>query len=246
MNRLPQGVIPLIWGYEADSPFSQQSARVAQAGFADSYYVAPGAGTWNSFGGRLDVARANIQNAATAGQLNRARGLLLTAWGDNGHHQPTPTLFPPLILAAQAAWGAELADASTLAETIDTLFYPAEPAGSGQALCALARIDGMLPQPAPPSSFLHRAFFCAEDELETLLQLTTQAQLHATLEELNGICTHRIDPEIQLGIDLNRQALERCLGMDFTDTRAALTQRFRAQWLRHSRAGGLEESLGYF
>ncbi len=246
VGQLPQGVTPVIWGYEADSPFTEHCPIVADAGFAGSYYVAPGAGTWNSFGGRLDVARANIQNAATAGRANQAKGLLLTAWGDNGHHQPNPTLFPALILAAQAAWGSELADDTQLAETIDTLFYPNEPQVNGKAICQLGRIDGMLPQPAPPSSFLHRAFFCTDNELAELLSLTSTEQLQVTLNSLNSIRADGIDPELQLGIALNRHALERCLGIEFSDTRESLSQRFGKQWLRRSRSGGLEESLGYF
>lgn len=246
VGQLPEGVTPVIWGYEADSPFDEQCKVVSDAGFANSFYVAPGAGTWNSFGGRLDVARANIQNAATAGRLNQAQGLLLTAWGDNGHHQPNPTIFPALILAAQAAWGHELADDALLAEATDALFYPDGPSGNGQALCALGYIDGMLPQPAPPSSFLHRAFFCQEDALSDLLNLSSTKQLQATLDALEQIPSTQIDPEIQMGIDFDRHALERCLGLEPSDARESLAKRFQERWLERSRPGGLEESLSYF
>lgn len=246
VRELPHRLTPVIWGYEADSPFPKQCKIVSDAGFANSYYTAPGAGNWNSFGGRLDVARANIRNAATAGQHNQAKGLLLTAWGDNGHHQPNPTLFPALILAAQAASGCELANDDLLAETIDALFYPNASSGNGLALCKLGQIDSMLPQPAPPSSFLHRAFFCTDAELETLLALTDTVQLQATLDALDAIPNAQIDPEIQLGIDLNRHALERCLRIHFSNTRESLKQRFKEQWHRRSRPGGLDESLGYF
>ena len=134
--QLPKNVTPVIWGYEADSPFPEQCRIVSKAGFEGNFYVAPGAGNWNSFGGRLDVARANITLAAKAGAANGARGLLLTAWGDNGHHQPWPTLFPALIMAAQAAWGCPI-DEVALPDQIDHLFYPAAPAGHGAAICAL-------------------------------------------------------------------------------------------------------------
>ena len=246
VSQLPQGVTPVIWGYEADSPFPEQCQVVADAGFENSYYVAPGAGTWNSFGGRLDVARSNIENAASAGKRNLAQGLLLTAWGDNGHHQPNPTLFPSLILAAQAAWGHALCNDAQLADVIDRLFYPDEPKGNGRALCTLGHIDGTLPQPAPPSSFLHRAFFGNEDELNELVKLVSQEQLQAILEALEEVPTAQIDPEIQLGIDLDRYALERSLGIDFSKTRSSLKERFQELWLKRSRPGGLEESLGNF
>ena len=44
-SELPKGVIPVIWGYEADSPFAEQCRIVDEAGFRAQFYVAPGAVT---------------------------------------------------------------------------------------------------------------------------------------------------------------------------------------------------------
>ena len=71
--QLPKNVTPVIWGYEADSPLSEHCRIVAQAGFENNFYVAPGAGNWNSFSGRLDVAEANIKLAAQEGPANMAQ-----------------------------------------------------------------------------------------------------------------------------------------------------------------------------
>jgi hypothetical protein len=241
--ELPQHVIPVIWGYEADSPFAEQCSIVADAGFRERYYVAPGAGNWNSFSGRLDVAEANIHLAAEQGQAHGARGLLLTAWGDNGHHQPWLSLYPALIIAAAEAHGHSLNEAE-LADTIDHLFYPEQAAGHGKAICALGRIDAMLPQPAPPNSLLHSAFFADEAELNKAIRpLTNEAALKQCATALEAIPTAGLDPEIALAVRLNRSGLERCLGSETSESRAALTADFANQWRRHSRAGGLEESL---
>ena len=167
--ELPEGVIPVIWGYEADSPFAEQCRVVAEAGFANRYYVAPGAGNWNSFSGRLDVAEANIRLAAECGHAHGARGLLLTAWGDNGHHQPWLSLYPALVLAAAAAHGQQL-NRADLSDWIDQYFFPQRPAGHGAAICALGAVDSLLPQPAPPNSFLHSAFFASQPDVEKKLR----------------------------------------------------------------------------
>ena len=111
---------------------------------------------------------------------------------------------------------------------------------------ALGHIDTMLPQPAPPSSFLHRAFFCKDEALDPLLKLTNPKQLKLTLETLNAIQLERMDPETQVAVELNRHALERCLGLNTSKTRAELKQVFSREWLRNCRPGGLEESLNYF
>lgn len=241
--ELPQGVQPVIWGYEADSPFPEQCRIVSEAGFRDRFYVAPGAGNWNSFSGRLDVAEANIRLAAEQGHAHGARGLMLTAWGDNGHHQPWLTLYPALILAAAAAHGQRL-NRSELASAIDAVFFASERSGHGAALRALGQIDGMLPQPAPPNSFLHSAFFSGEDELEpNLRSLTTQAALLECQAALDAVPTEGLDPEIALAVRLNRAGLERALGQKPSEARQALIEDFASQWRRHSREGGLAESV---
>lgn len=245
VTELPTSVTPVIWGYEADSPFPDQCQTILDAGFADNYYVAPGAGNWNSFGGRLDVAKANIQLAANAGHASNAKGMLLTAWGDNGHHQPWPTIFPSLVFAAHACHGSAI-DNATLAQTIDTLFYSENTPGNGTALCTLGKIDSLLPQPGPPNSFLHSALFASEAKLTELLKLTTREALNKTLIELMSHAMEPIDPEIRLGIDLNRHAVERCLHADPTHSLESLKQRFAELWRLGSREGGLKESLSLF
>ncbi|MGJ8640175.1 MAG: beta-N-acetylhexosaminidase [Opitutaceae bacterium] len=243
--ELPKSVIPVIWGYEADSPFHEQCATVAKAGFQNNFYVAPGAGNWNSFGGRLDVAKANIQLAAQAGHKNGAKGLLLTAWGDNGHHQPWATLFPAIIHAAYACHGQSIED-ERLGQFIDELFYPNEPVGNGAALCALGKIDALLPQPGPPNSFLHSVLFSSEEKLKDHLTLTSPEKIESVLKRINELDSDEFDPEICLGIDLNRHAAERSLALPHTDELDSLVERFATQWRLRSREGGLAESLAAF
>jgi hypothetical protein len=243
VTELPEGVIPVIWGYEADSPFAEQCRIVAEAGFRDQFYVAPGASNWNSFSGRLNVAKANIRLAAKQGYANGARGLLLTAWGDQGHHQPWLTLYPALIIAAAESHGQTL-DETEIAKAIDTLFYPNQAKGQGASICALGQIDGMLTQPSAPNSFLNSAFFANEKELnDSIHPLTNQAELSKCAEALNAIPTDGLDPEIALSVRLNRAGLERCLGQAPSESKAQLAKDFAIQWRRHSREGGLAESL---
>lgn len=249
--QLPKNVTPVIWGYEADSPYAEQCRIVADAGFKGNFYVAPGAGNWNSFGGRLDVARDNIILAAKEGHKHGASGFLLTAWGDNGHHQPWPTVFPALIMGAQAAWGCPI-DEAALPDQIDRLFYADASQEHGATICELGKIDTLLPQPAPPSSFLHTAFFATEDKLNALLNGVELCSLQAVESALNQVDSSGLDAEIGLSVTLNRHALQRCLrvkqGRSISPKESsayeALLKEFEALWATRSRVGGLAESLG--
>jgi hypothetical protein len=252
VGELPPNLIPVIWGYEADSPFDTQAGIVAKAGYTNQFYLAPGAGTWNSFGGRLDVARANIQNAVHAARKHGASGLLLTAWGDNGHHQSYATLFPPLILQAQAAWGIPLSEKDELAQEIDAVFFPDSASPQGSILCALGEIDALLPQPAPPNSFLNSALFASSEKLETLCHSISAEDCLSILEKLEALSTQQLDSQTKLALNLNRFAAERCLAhfnhIPFSSASVPETilEAFKSVWLKDSRPGGLDESLDYF
>jgi hypothetical protein len=100
--RTAEKPLPVIWGYDAGHPFEEQCAALEALGC--EYYVAPGCSCWQTFHGRLDNAFANITEAVAAAERHHAAGLLLTAWGDNGNHQPWWTLYAPLVHFAALAW----------------------------------------------------------------------------------------------------------------------------------------------
>lgn len=105
---LPADTTLLEWGYEADHPFDEHAQLLAQSG--RSWYVCPGTSSWQSFGGRLNVAMANIRNAAAAGRRHRAAGMLLTDWGDYGHQQCFAVSLIPIITGAALAWNTDTPD----------------------------------------------------------------------------------------------------------------------------------------
>ena len=107
IDRIPEDAAALCWGYEANHPFADQCARLAASG--REFWVCPGTSSWNSFGGRLHNAVANLANAATAGLEAGARGLLVTDWGDHGHLQSPTIAELPLSIGAGFAWSVEAA-----------------------------------------------------------------------------------------------------------------------------------------
>lgn len=102
IERLPQDGIPIIWGYDPEHPYHAQCPMVAAAGLP--FYVAPGTATWKTLTGNPHAALANARNAARNGRASGAQGLLLTNWGDEGHHQPWILSLPGLAAGAAEAW----------------------------------------------------------------------------------------------------------------------------------------------
>ncbi len=134
LARLPKDAMALIWGYEADHPFAEQTRRLADAGLA--FYVCPGTSSWNSVAGRTDNALQNLAAAARWGRERGAAGCLIADWGDNGHLQPPSVGILGMLAGAAFAWNADAAADPLAAPVADWLSRHAFDDASG----ALGRV----------------------------------------------------------------------------------------------------------
>ena len=103
--ELPEGVIALDWGYEANHPYADQCRKFAEAGVP--FYVCPGTSAWNTIVGRTKNAVKNLLNAAENGHANGAIGYLNTDWGDGGHWQQMPISYLGYAYGAALSWAVE-------------------------------------------------------------------------------------------------------------------------------------------
>jgi hexosaminidase len=133
--ELPEDVIALEWGYEADHPFAEHGECFAAS--KREHWVCPGTSSWLSFAGRATNAMENLASAARHGVANGATGYLITDWGDQGHLQPLPASFVGWLAGACFGWNAEAAAAPhelPVAALLDrTLARPAAPGTSAAA-----------------------------------------------------------------------------------------------------------------
>lgn len=115
--ELPQDVLALEWGYEADHPFDVQGAKFAAAGI--EFQVCPGTSAWLSLAGRTTNALGNLEAAARSGLAHGASGMLVTDWGDFGHWQPFPVSYLGLVYGAAVAWGHDANRGLDVARALD-------------------------------------------------------------------------------------------------------------------------------
>jgi len=102
LAELPEDVIAMEWGYEANHPFQEHCLHLAAS--KREYYVCPGTSSWSSVGGRIHNALANLASAAKAGVEHGASGYLITDWGDYGHFQPPVISLPAWYAGAAYSW----------------------------------------------------------------------------------------------------------------------------------------------
>ncbi len=104
-REIPADVHLLEWGYEADHPFGDHLAILAESGH--TFSVCPGTSSWQSIAGRTQNALANLRSAALSGKAAGASGYLITDWGDRGHLQPLSVSYAGILAGAACAWNAE-------------------------------------------------------------------------------------------------------------------------------------------
>ncbi|CAB4891316.1 unannotated protein [freshwater metagenome] len=102
LGQLPDNVTVTEWGYEADHPFDERISALTEQG--RSRWVCPGTSSWQSLLGRTTNMRANTTAAARAARDGGATGMLMTDWGDWGHHQPGAVSMVGYAYGAAMSW----------------------------------------------------------------------------------------------------------------------------------------------
>jgi len=130
IDELPEGIIAMVWGYEANHPFAEQCPRLAASGVP--FYVCPDTSTWNTIAGRTENALDNLRNAAENGLAHGAIGYLNTNWGDNGHWQPLSACYPGYAYGAAISWASKPNREIDLPNTLDVHAFKDEAGLMGQ------------------------------------------------------------------------------------------------------------------
>ena len=277
VTTLPAGSTAVAWWYQAPVADPPPVSRVfgaeiadrlglpddALAGFAAHtrtfadtgfpFWVAPGTSSWNSLVGRWPNARANIDDAVGVGLDRGARGILLTDWGDNGHHQPLACSLPAIVHHAGATWCPAEHDPAVVDAVIDGLLgVPV-----GHTLLELATVDEQLGVRQFNAGAVHHALLGTlrvprRAHLDTsrveraLAVLDAGARLDLPGDERAAIVQEEVRAASRLArVGVHRLASALGVSAPTADTEM-LTEAVAAQqaaWLRSSRPGGLADSV---
>ncbi len=138
ISKLPDNVIALEWGYEADHPFEEHSRQFAESGIP--FYVCPGISTWNSIAGRTDNALQNLMKAAEYGLINGALGYLITDWGDNGHWQQLPISYLGYMAGAGFSWAFQSNQEANIRKALNLFAFRDQSGVAGDLLFSLGNL----------------------------------------------------------------------------------------------------------
>ncbi len=243
--ELGPDITALLWGYEVDHPFSDHCEAMNRAGA--NFVVVPGTSTWNSIGGRLYTALPNIDQAADNAKRFSAKGLLLTDWGDNGHHQSHLLSILPLLQAAERSWNSDTSRPLFLKETATQLIPNPLSESEYNSIETLSEIAAGFSSYLHNQSWLNKILFAKPQDYRELAKQLKQAELESALE---GLQSHSASGELELARRLLHCAAQKGLDL-LSDQRPngipeEYLEAFKDYWLRRNRPGGLEESVSHF
>ncbi len=272
--ELPEDIVVLEWGYEADHPFAEDTRRFAAAG--RELWVCPGTSSWSSFAGRSTNALANLASAARNGHENGAAGYVVTDWGDHGHLQPLAVSYLGLTAGAGFAWNVATAKEPQelpIAEILDRHVFRDRAGVLGQAARELGDTY-LLPGPPPKNGsalFFLTVFALMKRERERVEGVSVEG-LTKALEHVEAVASRLGGARPELG-ELASSELEWAAGVlcfaarlgserwrggdlasfegvaaprrrELAGELRGLLETYRELFLARNRPGGLEDSVG--
>ncbi|MDD3117971.1 MAG: family 20 glycosylhydrolase [Victivallales bacterium] len=262
IGELPPDIIALNWGYEADHPFADETAKFAAAGV--KFYVCPGTSSWNSLAGRTENCLKNLLNAAENGSKNHAEGWLMTDWGDGGHFQYAPLSWIGICAGAAYSWCLETNRNADIAEAVDMLITSDCAGVIGAFLHDFGNLYRKFDCYVHNNTIMHKSLVAKLDEKEKWLEETTVAEAGTALQELHHLREHLagalpeadngrlIVEELENAVRMTECALLKLLYLKgeaidlgyLTDLLRRVIGKHEQLWLSRNRPGGLHESSG--
>lgn len=120
LSELPDDVVCVDWNYNPMEVFPSASSY---GGRPQAFWAAPGTSSWNALFPRVQNADKNIKNYTEAAFAHGAEGILVTHWGDYGHHQPFSFSDYGFVLGAEEAFNGGKTGMVEFEAAVDVLFF---------------------------------------------------------------------------------------------------------------------------
>lgn len=256
LKRLSRNATLMIWGYEANHPFKRECELIAQQRIP--FYVCPGTSSWNSLVGRRSNMTGNILAAGRHGLNTGATGLLVTDWGDHGHHQYLPVSYPGFIQAAATAWNVRKSKDLDLVAALKNIFGVDR--GQAQVLVDMGDVADIARTPLRNATIFNRCLFSDMNHEPTATRDIKDPTIKKSLNRLMDLKSKVINDPSLVGAELCNalamasHGLKRLqyrrgnseASLEALETEASLIiQAHDELWLARNRPGGLDESRAH-
>ena len=272
--QVPDGVTVCEWGYDAEYPFDERTAMLADAGIP--FWVAPGTSSWLSIAGRITNAKESCRHAAEAALAHGGVGFLNTDWGDGGHLQQQPISEPGLAYGAAVSWCLQTNADIDLAAALSAHAFDDPTGGLAEALLTIGDAHRAVTPQIPNHSILAMHLYFPQmrvgrgitrgmtaEELDTVKGLIADAraavercrpgradaellvrEMHWTADVMD-LMADDAHARIAAGDTGTLGAVPEAQRRAFADRLNDLIARHRELWLARNRPGGLDDSMSW-
>ena len=126
IDRLPQGLIPVAWAYEAQPDVKKWLDPLVAKHLP--HFIQSGVANWEQIAINFDMTFANIDNFLAAGRRSGALGMINSVWTDSAQCFLRLT-WPAMAYGAAAPWQSTPMDRDAFFGQYTTLMYPSASAG---------------------------------------------------------------------------------------------------------------------
>ncbi len=258
--ELPENVIALEWGYEANHPFDRDGALFAQSNIP--FYVCPGTSSWLSITGRTDNALANLRSAAENGLKHGAIGYLNTDWGDCGHLQYLPISYLGFTAGAAYSWSLAASRDLDIPAALDAHIFRDRAGVMGRLAYALGNVHQAIDKHRPNATYLFWRLLAGPerekefDGIDAAQWMAAREAIESVIAPLDDARMDRPDAalirdEFRNAAAMLRHACRRGLWkpdpsaespIALTAEMAGIIGEHRRLWLKRNRPGGMEDS----
>lgn len=156
-DEVDEDVFFIDWNY---NPLLHFPSLDNHDGKKKPFWVAPGTSSWNGLFPRVQNANANLKNYIHEGCKRNTEGVLVTHWGDYGHHQPISFSYHGFVVGAEHAYNGGGTAQATLDEAMAKLFFVDGKQKEGFDL--LSEINLL---PSITNTFKSQSFYALFDDL---------------------------------------------------------------------------------
>jgi len=177
-HEVDDDVFFIDWNY---NPLEHFPSLDNHDGAVKPFWVAPGTSSWNGLFPRVQNANANVKNYIHEGSKKQTEGVLVTHWGDYGHHQPISFSYHGFVVGAEHAYNGGSTTQEALDAAMAKLFFVDEKQKEGFDL--LSEINLL---PSITNTFKSQSFYALFDDLFKGLTLVGDDRYPPIAEETFG------------------------------------------------------------
>ena len=208
IDRLPQGLIPVAWAYEAQPDIKKWLDPLVAKHLP--HFIQSGVANWEQIAINLDMTFANIDNFLAAGRRSGALGMINSVWTDSAQCFLRLT-WPAMAYGAAAPWQSLPMDRDGFFGQYATLMFPGAAAAEVAAVLedlnksevAIERVFGeasiheMWGDPFSAANLKRTADH--QEDLRQVRLLAEKAQTHVYRAMKNGADSSMLQPLLVAG-----------------------------------------------